>query len=91
MIAGLELEDDLQQLIKFFNNWFKVQMDHSYDMTDVIATTNINVHCTKKLKTVFPGRKRLVETKNEEHEQGTEKFIPGVGRVRIVPNYDWDD
>lgn len=90
MIAGLGLEDDLQLLVKFLDNWFKVQIDHSYDMTDAIATTNINAHRSPKSspqRTIFPGRKRLSGTNNE----GKEKFIPGVGRVRIVPNYDWDD
>ena len=87
MIAGLELEDDLKQLVKFLDNWFKIQLDNSYDMADVIATTNINVHPgVKPKKTVFPGRRRLVETKEDNV-----KFIPGVGKVKIVPNYDWDD
>lgn len=87
MLAGLELEDDLQQLVKFLDNWFKFQIDHSYDMTDVVATTNINVHGAKPArKTIFPGRRRL-----SDKREGDVKYIPGVGKVRIVPNLDWDD
>ena len=86
MLASLEeIEDDTVTLIKFLDHWFKVNYDHDTDLADIVGTANVNVHRGKgqrAINSLFQRKMRMLD--NNQEDQG--KFIPGVGRVKIVPN-----
>ena len=68
--------------------WIKFLVDYIGDMADLVGTSNINAHRGKgqrALKSLFRQRKRLLKSKEDDV-----KFIPGVGKIRIVPNEDQD-
>lgn len=63
MASLSEIKSVDTMLIEFFEERFKFLIDHITDMTDAIATTNINCHVTKnsQVRTIFKNRKRLME------------------------------
>jgi len=86
-LASLEkIKTHDEMFVDFVDQRYKFLIDYIGDMADMIGTSNVNVHVKQQRKTMMPGRKRLLETKDADV-----KYIPGVGKVKIVPNLDWDD
>lgn len=81
-IEALETNDVL--ILKTIEQWFKFLIDYLGDMTDLLGTSNINVHVDRKhhIRSLFSRRERLLDS--EQAEQYV-RYIPGVGGVKILP------
>lgn len=72
-------------LIEYLEENFKFLVDHITDMTDAIATTNINCHVAKnnQVKTIFRNRKRLTE---KEERDRNPIYVPKIGWIKFISN-----